>query len=200
MAPERKGKGLNRLIDNHPSFLELEIFSINYPRRVASHRISINKTSITVRTQTMKFTIPFILLFITACQSYTPLKSEWKTQNGTEVFYAAVSAKASQQAIESGSLAMRRSTCVNATNLLSTSPKLTSILLEQESIQLDEVEAKDLGRLISTHKIKPKQDSCQTESGNYFFASPAWESCQCVYIIEYPGGRKQFHQDINQVK
>ncbi|MBM9547831.1 hypothetical protein JWG40_12430 [Leptospira sp. 201903074] len=148
----------------------------------------------------MKFTIPLILLFSIACQSYTPLKSEWRTQDNMEVFYAAVSAKASQNAIESGSLAMRRSTCVNATNLLSTSPKLTSILLEQESIQLDETEVKDLVRLISAHKIKPKQDSCQTESGSYFFASPAWETCQCLYIIEYPGGRKQFRQDLTQIK
>lgn len=129
-----------------------------------------------------------------------PWKSEWKTINGTEIFFAAVTAKASPQAIESGSLAMRRSTCVNATNLLSTSPKLTTILLEQESIQLDEVETKDLGRLIATHKIKPKQDSCQSEGSSYFFASPAWESCQCLYAIEYPGGRKQFQQDITQVK
>lgn len=148
----------------------------------------------------MRFIPSSLLLCFIACQSYTPLKSEWKTVGDTEVFYAAVSAKASQQAIESGSLAMRRSTCLNATNLLSTSPKLTSILLEQESVQLDEVETKDLGRLISAHKIKPKQDSCQSENSGYFFASPAWENCQCLYSIEYPGGRKQFRQDLTQIK
>ncbi|TGM45273.1 hypothetical protein [Leptospira vanthielii] len=148
----------------------------------------------------MKYLIPFLLLLLITCQSYMPWKSEWKTKDGTEVFYAAVSAKASVQAIESGSLAMRRSTCVNATNLLSTSPKLTSILLEQESIQLDEVETKDLGRLISALKIKPKQDSCQPEDIGYFFTSPAWETCQCLYIIEYPGGRNQFRQDLTQIK
>lgn len=143
------------------------------------------------------FLIPFLLI---TCQSYMPWKSEWKTKEGVELFYAAVSAKASAQAIESGSLAMRRSTCINATNLLSTSPKLTAILLEQESIELDEVETKDLARLIASHKIKPKQDSCQTEEGSYFFTSPAWESCQCFYTIEYPGGRKQFRQDLTQIK
>ncbi|MCW7459835.1 hypothetical protein ND856_18275 [Leptospira bandrabouensis] len=148
----------------------------------------------------MKNFAPSLLFFFIACQSYTPWKSEWRNKDGLEVFYAAVSAKASPQAIESGSLAMRRSTCVNATNLLSTSPKLTSILLEQESIQLDEVETKDLGRLIFAHKIKPKQDSCQSEETGYFFASSAWETCQCIYIIEYPGGRKQFRQDLTQVK
>lgn len=148
----------------------------------------------------MKYQTPFLLSLLITCQSYMPWKSEWRTRDGVEVFYAAVSAKASQQAIESGSLAMRRSTCVNATNLLSTSPKLTSILLEQESIQLDEVETKDLGRLISAHKIKPKLDSCQTENSGYFFANPAWETCQCFYIIEYPGGRNQFRQDLTQIK
>ncbi|MCW7470756.1 hypothetical protein [Leptospira kanakyensis] len=148
----------------------------------------------------MKYLYFSTLLTLITCQSYMPWKSEWKTVNGNEVFYAAVSAKASNQAIESGSLAMRRTTCVNATNLLSTSPKLTTILLEQESIQLDEVEIKDLGRLIATHKIKPKQDSCQSEESGMFFSSPAWETCQCLYAIEYPGGRKQFRQDITQIK
>ncbi|MCW7492491.1 hypothetical protein ND861_09845 [Leptospira sp. 2 VSF19] len=148
----------------------------------------------------MRNLAPYLLLFFISCQSYTPWKSEWRNKNGAEVFYAAVSAKASPQAIESGSLAMRRSTCVNASNLLSTSPKLTSILLEHESIQLDEVEIKDLGRLISAHKIKPKQDSCQSEDTGYFFTTQAWETCQCIYIIDYPGGRKQFRQDLTQVK
>ncbi|TGK86164.1 hypothetical protein EHQ31_18515 [Leptospira montravelensis] len=148
----------------------------------------------------MKNLIPYFLLFFTACQSYTPWRSEWRNKNGVEVFYAAVSAKASPQAIESGSLAMRRSTCVNATNLLSTSPRLTSILLEQESIQLNEIETKDLARLISSHKIKPKQDSCQSEDIGYIFVSHAWETCQCLYTIEYPGGRNQFRQDLTQVK
>ncbi|TGL85268.1 hypothetical protein EHQ68_17645 [Leptospira congkakensis] len=148
----------------------------------------------------MKYSIFSVLFTLITCQSYMPWKSEWKTTNGTEVFFAAVSAKASEQAIESGSLAMRRTTCVNATNILSTSPKLTAILLEQESIQLDEVETKDLGRLIATHKIKPKQEACQSEEGSYFFTSPAWETCQCIYSLEYPGGRKQFRQDLTQIK
>ncbi|TGL33388.1 hypothetical protein [Leptospira perdikensis] len=148
----------------------------------------------------MKYSPLCIVLVLLTCQSYMPWKSEWKTKDGTELFFAAVSAKASQQAIESGSLAMRKSTCVNATNLLSTSPKLTAILLEQESVELDEVETKDLSRLIASHKIKPKQEFCQTEEGSYFFTSPAWESCQCIYTIEYPGGRKQFRQDLTQIK
>ncbi|MCW7463168.1 hypothetical protein [Leptospira limi] len=141
-----------------------------------------------------------LLVFLFTCHTYTPWKSGWKQKDGSEVFYAAVSAKASEQAIESGSLAMRRTTCVNATNLLSTSPKLTSILLENESVELSETEIKDLGRLIASHKIKPKQDSCQSEEGGFFLPSPAWENCQCLYLIEYPGGRSQFRQDITQVK
>ncbi|MCG6149667.1 hypothetical protein LFX15_15325 [Leptospira levettii] len=148
----------------------------------------------------MRFLTISLLLFLFNCHTYTPWKSGWKLKDGSEVFYAAVSAKASEQAIESGSLAMRRTTCVNATNLLSTSPKLTSILLENESVELSETEIKDLGRLIATHKIKPKQDSCQSEEGGFFLPSPAWENCQCLYLIEYPGGRSQFRQDITQVK
>ncbi|XDD48589.1 hypothetical protein AB3N60_19310 (plasmid) [Leptospira sp. WS39.C2] len=148
----------------------------------------------------MKYSPILLLFFLITCQTYSPWKSEWKQKDGIEVFYAAVSAKASAQAIESGSLAMRRTTCVNATNLLSTSPKLTNILLEQESVELTETEMKDLARLISAHKIKPKQDSCQSEEGGFFLSSPAWENCQCLYTIEYPGGRAQFRKDLVQVK
>lgn len=149
----------------------------------------------------MKYISIFALAFLLHCQTVVPWKSEWKPYENSQVFIAAVSAKASEKAIDSGSLAMRRSTCVEATNLLSTSHKLTSILVAYENQELTESEIKDLGRLISTYKIKPKQEECQsTTEASFFSSTAAWTNCQCLYRIDYPGGRKQFQSDLTQAK
>lgn len=149
----------------------------------------------------MKLILSFLLLFLIHCNSIAPWKSEWKTSDGSQYFIAAITAKASVKAIEAGSLAMRRTTCVDATNVLSTSPKLTATLVDYENMKLTESELKDLGRLIADYKIKPKAESCQSMTEeSLLFSSPAWETCQCIYRIEYPGGRAQFQSDLTRIK
>ncbi|MDF3822120.1 hypothetical protein P3G55_19600 [Leptospira sp. 96542] len=144
--------------------------------------------------------ILFCFLILVGCAAYTAWHSEWRTLGNQEYFFASIQAKASAKATQSGSLAMRRTTCVDATNLLSTSSKLTATLVDFEKYELTETELKDLGRLIALYKIKPKQESCQSSTGSGFFANPAWETCECLYSIEYPGGRKKFREDLTQVK
>ncbi len=75
------------------------------------------------------------------------------------------------------------------------------MLVSFENQELDESEIKDLGRLISTYKIKPKQEECQsTTEASFFSSTGAWTNCQCLYRIDYPGGRKQFQSDLTQAK
>lgn len=102
--------------------------------------------------------------------------------------------------MESGSISMRRSTCVEATNLQSTSSKVTTLLIEQESLELTDSQKKDLGKIIAEYKLKPKQEACQSEQEGFVFLSPAWETCQCLYSIEYPGGRAKFREDLGLVQ
>ncbi|TGN13710.1 hypothetical protein [Leptospira ilyithenensis] len=148
----------------------------------------------------MKFFIPFLILFGFYCTNFQPYHTEWKLSKDSDVFLAAVNAKASEKAISQDSIAMKRTTCVDAAKLLSTSARLTRYLVESEKTSLTESELQSLTKIVSSYNITPAIEECQSVPIESLFGSSEWESCQCLFSIAYPGGRKKFKTDLEHIR
>lgn len=134
------------------------------------------------------------------CSHFQPYHTEWTLSKNQEVFLAAVNAKASEKAIAQDSFAMKRSTCVDASKLLSTSARFSRYLVESEKTSLTESELQSLTKIISSYNITPVLEECQSIPTESLFGSSEWESCQCLFSVTYPGGRKKFKEDLEQIR
>ncbi len=148
----------------------------------------------------MKRSLILLPLFLIACASFVPYQTEWKTEKKGDVFHAVINGKASEKAISVGSIGMKISTCTQAVQILSTSQTITKQLVDNEKESLGVSELNHLSRLISNYKIQPELLICQSTSPKSFFGSSEWETCQCLYAVPYPGGRKQLKEDIANSK
>jgi hypothetical protein len=142
----------------------------------------------------------FVLSCLSCATTFVPYKSEWKQSPSGDVFYAGISASASEKATQIDSVSMKQRTCIDATKTISTSPKISQLLVDAEQQEISASEVKELGKLIASYKITPNLIECQPKSKDSFFGGVDWSNCQCLYSVVYPGGRAQLQKNILKVK
>lgn len=140
------------------------------------------------------------LLSLSCASTFKPYTSEWKVSDGNEIFYAGISAKASEKAVATDSVSMKQRTCIDAAKSISTSPKISKFLVDAEKQTLSESELRELGKQIASYRITPVLLECQPGPKDSMFGGTDWASCQCLYSVIYPGGRSALQQDILKVK
>lgn len=118
-----------------------------------------------------------------------------------DYLYIKFSARASQQAIQNGSIAMKQTTCRRAARDLVAGDGLSKIIgdyLEQASGVADgqstgfAIVAQNRGKikgigLYDCCSLDPRGTGC-VEAGT----NETWEDCMCVGYLKFPGGQKAF--------
>jgi hypothetical protein len=116
------------------------------------------------------------------------------------MFFAGISAQASEKAISADSVSMKQRTCIDAAKTISISPKISKYLVDTEKQTLSDAEVRELGKLIAAYRITPVLIECQAGPKDSLFGGTDWASCQCLYSFHYPGGRTALQQDIMKVR
>ncbi|MCC5813541.1 MAG: lipoprotein LipL21 [Leptospira sp.] len=123
-----------------------------------------------------------------------------------DYLYMKFSARASNKAIDAGSVAMKQTTCRRAARDLIAGDALSKILgdyIEQASGVSD---GQSTGQVIVAQSQGLVRgagiyDCCSLDSKG-FCAKPGqpelWEDCQCVGYIKYPGGQKAFESSVKE--
>ncbi|MDZ4726238.1 MAG: hypothetical protein SH817_08770 [Leptospira sp.] len=149
----------------------------------------------------MRYLISFAFISLITCASgFVSYKSEWKQTELGEAFFANLEGVASEKSISADSVSMKQRSCIDATKTLSTSTKVSKLLINAEGQNLEEHELKDLSKLIFSYQITPVLIECQPGKSESLFGGINWTTCQCLYSYKYPGGRKQFQNDLIKVK